>query len=268
MPSDLRSLAAFQEEIKDFRIVFCESTASTNRLAKELAEEGYPDKTLVIADSQYKGRGRRGRPWFSPGNSNIYMSLLLRPRGLDFTPQLITLSASLAVVTALNGLISFGSPDTAGGPAWPKWPNDIYWDRKKIGGVLTEAAFRMNSLSFLILGIGLNVNMDETAFPGDLAGKITSIKAETGKSSDRGELISEILRHFTNFYGDLFVSSSRLIRLWSGLSRTVNSPVRVLTAKGEISGVAVGIDGRGFLRVRKEGAEEVLINSADIEHLL
>ena len=167
LPKDLQSLVAFQEETDLFRLHFYEKVSSTNDIAQKLAKENHPHGTVVVADSQQRGRGRQGRVWLSPPGVNIYMSIILRPETTAFSPTLITLAASLATVMAIRSLVGSRQhgPDGRGSSAgdgqnaycilhtpyphinvWPKWPNDIYCEDGKLGGVLTEALIKRDKI--------------------------------------------------------------------------------------------------------------------------
>lgn len=133
-------------------VYYFESIDSTNRLAKELAKDGAPEGTLVVADRQTSGRGRLGRQWLSPPHSGLLMSLILRLRLTPLQAAQTTMICSLAIVDAIEQMI----PVTAK----IKWPNDIVIGGRKAGGLLTELGLRNDQLDFAVVGIGLNVNMD------------------------------------------------------------------------------------------------------------
>ncbi|MEC4684128.1 MAG: biotin--[acetyl-CoA-carboxylase] ligase [Nitrospirota bacterium] len=272
LPEDLQSLAAFQEETDLYRFSFYDSVSSTNDVALKLAREGNPHGTVVIADSQERGRGRHGRTWYSPPGVNIYMSIILNPGVITFHPALVTLSASLAVVNAVNSclLSQSGAGTVAKVPSvevWPKWPNDIYCNHRKLGGILTEASTARERIRFMVAGIGMNVNMQADQIPPDFRDNTTSLYSETGEVFDRGRVIVKILESFSRYYTLLFNDPASVIARWCKISHTINSYVKAVTPQGEIYGTALGLDDRGFLRLGKEGGEEVCLNTAEIVHL-
>jgi BirA family biotin operon repressor/biotin-[acetyl-CoA-carboxylase] ligase len=272
LPEDLQSLVALQEETDLYRFYFYDRVSSTNDVALKLAREGSPHGTVVIADSQERGRGRHGRSWFSPPGVNIYMSIILNPGAITFHPALVTLSASLAVVNAVNScLLSQSSAGkSAGVPSvevWPKWPNDIYCNHGKLGGILTEASTARERIRFMVTGIGINVNMQADRIPPDFRDNTTSLYSETGEVFERGRVIMKILEFFSRYYTLLFNDPVSVIALWCKISRTINSYVKAITPQGNIYGTALGLDDRGFLRLGKEGGEEISLSTAEIVHL-
>ncbi|MFB6263938.1 MAG: biotin--[acetyl-CoA-carboxylase] ligase, partial [Bradymonadaceae bacterium] len=168
-----------------------EKVESTNDLALEAADRGAEAGRCWVADHQTKGRGQRNRDgernrWFSPPDANIYASLLLRP---DLEPSRAS-AMSLAAGVALAGAIeSRGEVEL-----WIKWPNDLYIGERKLAGILTEASTADGELSAVVVGFGLNVNATEEQFEGELAGRATSLRAETGRRWDRMGLSLEIRR--------------------------------------------------------------------------
>lgn len=272
LPEDLQSLAAFQEETDLYRFRFYDRVSSTNDVAMKLAREGCPHGTVVIADSQEKGRGRHGRAWYSPPGVNIYMSIILNPGTITFHPALVTLSASLAVVNAINSCLlpQPGAGGIAGVPSvevWPKWPNDIYCNRRKLGGILTEASTARETIRFMVAGMGINVNMRADRIPPDFRDNATSLYSETGELFDRGRVIVKILEFFSGYYPLLFSDPASVIARWCKISHTINSYVKAITPEGEVYGTALGLDNRGFLRFRKDSGEEICLSTAEIIHL-
>lgn len=269
MPRDLQSLAVFQEETDFYRIHLYDVIGSTNDILYRFAEDGHPEGTVIVANAQEQGRGRLGRSWFSPPGVNIYLSILLRPKAFGFQPTLITISASLAVVEAIRGLEKpkFEIKDSKFYNVWSKWPNDIYFADKKLGGILTTASLRGVEGSFFVIGIGVNVNMRREDIPQDIRDNATSLYIEGGDVTDRGRLIASMLKSFQVYYIQLNKEPDTIVSSWCGISKTINSRVRAITQRGEIHGIATGIDERGFLRVIQDSGEEIMLNSAEVVHL-
>jgi BirA family biotin operon repressor/biotin-[acetyl-CoA-carboxylase] ligase len=281
LPKDLQSLAHFQEETDYYRIFFLESTSSTNDHAEKLAMENHPHGTVVIADHQKSGRGRHGRGWYSPPGVNIYMSIILRPENLPFSPTLLSIATSLAVVKALRQVlsgkqtveewpedkISGASSEGSSVEIWPKWPNDIYCGERKLGGILIEASTKGGKAGPIIIGIGVNVNLEWDALPGYLQGSTTSLYMIKGSYTERGPVAINILNSFRKYYHLMFSDPSSIIDTWSEMSHMINRYVRAVTPSGVIEGKVTGLDSRGFLRLQKRDGKEVSLSSAEIIQL-
>jgi BirA family biotin operon repressor/biotin-[acetyl-CoA-carboxylase] ligase len=157
---------------------------STNDRALAMMEGGEPEGTLVLAEEQIQGRGRRQRAWHSPPGLGIYASLILRPSlQADLLP-LVSFAAAVGAVVALESLSLTG--------ARIKWPNDILLGGKKAGGLLAEARGDGPGVG-VVVGLGLNVNQEEKDFPPELRGRITSLLLESGRVWDRQRILWEIL---------------------------------------------------------------------------
>jgi len=242
--------------------VYFKEVDSTNTTAMELARRGYPHATVVFADLQRQGRGRRGRHWFSPEGKNIYMSLIFRDTvGITY-PELITIYSAVCVVNAICKLI-----DKAKTHVWAKWPNDIYWDDRKLGGILTEGVVSSGKERFFVIGIGMNVNSSEEELLKNTEGRGTSLYVETGKQCRRDRVIREIAYSLVNSAG-LLENPQRLMDSWTSISRTPGAKVLVMGEKGAYKAVAIGLNERGHLVVRDEadGALRVL-SAEEVVHL-
>ena len=171
-------------------LVYLETVDSTNDLAKKLADQGAPEGTLVVADEQTGGKGRRGRAWCTPKGSAIAMTIVLRP---DIRPELasmVTLVMGLSVAKAIESLypVSVGI----------KWPNDVVVNGKKICGILTEMSAEMTGIHYLVIGTGINTNVEE--FPEEIQSVATSLIKELGEKVNRAELIAACLKYFEEYY--------------------------------------------------------------------
>ena len=172
-------------------IVYFDQIDSTNIKAKELAEQGYPSGTLVVADKQVAGRGRRGRNWDSPSGTGIFMTLMLKPEINPNNASMLTLVAALAVAEAIK--------DVTGLDARIKWPNDIVINGKKICGILTEMSAQFDYINPIVIGIGINVHNE--AFPEEISAVAGSILLESGgRRFRRAEIIEKTLEHFEEYY--------------------------------------------------------------------
>jgi BirA family transcriptional regulator, biotin operon repressor / biotin---[acetyl-CoA-carboxylase] ligase len=217
-----------------------ETIDSTNTRAVELARQGAPEGTLVLAEAQSAGRGRMGRRWVAPAGSSLLMTLILRPKLAPCQAQRATMVCSLAALEAIHRV--------TGLVAQVKWPNDIVLNGKKLGGILTELELCGDELVFVVVGHGLNVNLDPAAIPEALVPP-TSLMAEAGHPVAREGLLAALL----------LAIEARLDRMaggwspheeWRGHLATLGQPVRVGTAEEVIEGLAEDVDPDGALLVR------------------
>ena len=226
------------------RVYFAEEVDSTNTWGKRLAEEGAPHGTLIVADEQTQGRGRRGRSWKSPKGTNISMTLILRPDLEPSRASMLTIVMGLSVAQGLKELLEL--------PIEIKWPNDAVLNGHKLCGILTEMSAQIDYINYVVVGTGINVNLPE--IPEDLKEIATSLLIETGHTVNRAEVIGAVMRAFARNY-ESFIETRDL----SGLRDAYNEilanrdrQVRVLDPKDPYEGVALGINPRGELLVRKE----------------
>ncbi len=237
--------------------VFYPETGSTNTDAAELAAAGAAHGTLVIADRQKAGRGRRGRVWESPARENIFMSMVLRPRIAAEKAPMLTLVMALALAEGIS--------DISGVQAGIKWPNDIVIHRHKICGILTEMQMNSDgSIRDVVIGAGINVNMQE--FPASIRDMAGSLYTETGEKYDRNELIACVLEHFEKDY-DIFVKAESLAPLKTPYEErllNLGQEVRVLDPAGEYTGKARGITLTGELTVERENGNISEVNAGEV----
>jgi BirA family biotin operon repressor/biotin-[acetyl-CoA-carboxylase] ligase len=224
---------------------------STSDRAKELADAGAEHGTVVVAEAQTAGRGRRGRSWASPARRNLYFSVVLRPELPPARTAEITLVASVALCDALR---------QAGVRAGIKWPNDLLASGKKIAGILTELAAEPDRVHWIVLGAGVNVNARREDFPEELRGEATSVLLERGQAAPRAlfaaacftSLEEWLDRHAEEGFGPVREA-------WRARSVTLGREVVVKTDGREIAGTAEDIDEGGALLVRSgAGVERIL----------
>ena len=158
-------------------IIYFRETDSTNARAKYLAGDGTPEGTVIVAEKQTEGRGRRGRSWFSPPGEGIYTSVILRPPIPPNEAPKLTLLASVALAEALLSLTSL--------EVSIKWPNDILIRGREAAGILTEIGAEMDRIDYVVIGVGVNVNTPSKGLPPDIAHTATSVFMETGKEFPR-----------------------------------------------------------------------------------
>ncbi len=227
-----------------------ESVASTNDTARDLVRDGAVHGTVVVADEQTRGRGTKGRSWHSPRGRGLYASFILRwedPAEPGTPFPLLPLAAGLAAAEAVLG--------SAGVEARLKWPNDLVYERRKLGGILTEGVFRPGAPGHAIVGIGINVNHEPADFPGDLGRIATSIRLITGRPADREDLLGRLCRTLDSWYNSLIRGErEQIIRAYEGrMAFSPGARVRVTTVRGECGGVFRGLTQEGRLRLQGPG---------------
>jgi BirA family transcriptional regulator, biotin operon repressor / biotin---[acetyl-CoA-carboxylase] ligase len=231
------------------------SLPSTNDLAKDFARQGYPEGSVLLAETQTAGRGRLGRMWESPLGTGVYLSVILRPPLPPTELPKLTLTAAVAVVEALKKVTAL--------EIGIKWPNDILLDGKKLGGILTEMETESDQMSYVILGVGLNINTQ--VFPDCLQTLATSL-ASTGRTYSRLSIVRAFLRSMDELYG-CFLNQQfpEILNLWRRAAVTLGKPVTVKLGAQEISGLAVDVAPDGALLVEKPGGEVQRIISGEIQ---
>lgn len=223
-------------------VLYFDTIDSTNTKAQELAEKGYPSGTLVVADKQESGKGRRGRSWVSPSGTGIFMTLMIKPDINPNNASMLTLVAALAVAKAITSV--------TGEVALIKWPNDIVVNGKKVCGILTEMNAQFDYINNIVVGIGINVHNE--SFPEEISQMASSLMIEAGgKRFHRAQIIAETMSYFEQYY-DTFLKTqdlSALVREYDELLVNRNKSVRVLDPKEPFDGKAMGITPKGELIV-------------------
>lgn len=222
---------------KDLR--FYDTIDSTNLEVRRLAEAGAEHGLTVIAEEQVSGKGRRGRSWLGKAGTGIWMSFLLKPEIALENSSMLTLITALAVAKAINEVtnVSCGI----------KWPNDLIVNGKKVCGILTELSAQMDELNYIVVGLGINVNMEE--FPDDLKDKATSLQIETGKRIYRAPLAAKVLEYFEKYY-EQFIQTEDLSTFkdeYNHLLVHMNQKIRVIRGSKETIYTSHGINERGEL---------------------
>lgn len=238
------------------RLVYLPETDSTNIQARRLAENGYPNGTLVVADCQKAGKGRRGRSWSSPPGSSIYMSFLLKPDIPPYCASMITLIAGMAVTQAVKA--------ESGLDAQIKWPNDVVIRGRKICGILTEMTTELECIHYIVTGIGINVNQQE--FPEEIRDTATSLRIEAGRSINRSALIARSMERFEQYY-EQFLKTKDLSLLkadYEAMLANMGREVLVLDPAGEYRGICRGIDEGGQLLVELPDGGQKAVMSGEV----
>ena len=238
-------------------LLFFDSVASTNTIAMDMASQGCPEGTVVVADSQTAGKGRLGRTWISPPGKNVYLSIVLRP---DISPRdatAVTLLSAVACASAVR--------KTLGVPISIKWPNDLIIGHRKVGGILTEIKADIDRISYAVVGIGMNVNMTKQDIPDEIKQIASSLLIESDDHVSRTELAASLISEYDRWY-DLFLNGGKKVILdeWIGMSSTIGNPVRVVTGNGAFEGIADGIDDEGLLIIRLTDGTFRKISAGDV----
>jgi len=240
------------KEIKYFK-----ETESTNIIAREMASS-VDEGTIVIAESQTAGRGRLGRKWISP-EGGIWLSIILKPRIEPLYAPRITLLAGVSVAKTMQGF---------GLPAKIKWPNDILINGKKVCGILTEIGAEVDIVDYLVVGIGIDANVDTGAFPEEFRDNSTSLEKELGHKISRVAFVQKLLEEFEvlyiKFQKDGF---PQILEEWRNMSATIGQWVKITVQARTIYGEAIGVDNEGALIVETgEGHLEKIV-AGNCEHM-
>ena len=240
---------------RDIR-VFRETT-STNDIVDRLARDGVKEGVVVFSESQTKGRGRLGRKWLSPAKKGLWFSILLRP---NLRPPEMT-RLIVASATALRRAIQSHTRL----PFEIKWPNDILIRGKKVAGILTELSAELDRVKYVILGIGVDVNLNQSDFPSDLRKFATSLKAELGKAISRPELAVSILRELDRDYASLCNGRFQaLADEWEEHCTTIGHSVRIRVGDRQVVGRAESLGEDGALLVRTDHGHLERIVGGDV----
>ena len=243
------------------KLYYFDVTGSTNNDAKRLAEEGAPHGTVVVADIQNAGKGRRGRKWQTLSGTALSFTLLLRPEFAPDRASMLTLVMALSVSEAVEAV--------TGVEATIKWPNDIVVNKKKICGMLTEMTMtpEMDEIQYIVVGAGINVNNGSPdEFEEGIKQTATSLRIETGQRVSRATLLNGVLDRFEENYA-IFLQTLDLSRLRESYQRHlqgVGSEVRVLDPAGEYTGISQGINDQGELIVVKDNGERVKVYAGEV----
>jgi BirA family biotin operon repressor/biotin-[acetyl-CoA-carboxylase] ligase len=232
---------------------------STNLKAYQLALNGAEEGEVVIAESQDTGRGRLGRNWFSPPFLNLYLSVILKPRIPPHRASLITLMAAVATADAIQKF--------SGLHPLIKWPNDILLRDRKVAGLLNEIHSEMDHIHFVILGIGINLNMDEKRFPKGIREVATSLKREMGQTISRKAFLQTLLQELEEWY-TIFLKEGEaaILQAWRERAQIKGKRVKVTSFGETLAGVAVDVDSDGALILENEDGTRKRVVAGDIEY--
>jgi BirA family biotin operon repressor/biotin-[acetyl-CoA-carboxylase] ligase len=235
------------------KIIRVKSCPSTNTLAKDLALSGEKEGTVVISEEQTRGKGTKGRSWYSARRKGLYLSVILYPSRPDISLlSLVTgLAASDAVLSSFDVKVSL------------KWPNDLVWEGKKVGGILCESGYLGNRVNYAILGMGLNLNHDRGDFPEEIRQQAVSLKLITKEDIEEGQLLGNLWQELNHWYGQFLLAKREgIVKAFQ--KRSVLAVGREMTVDmdGEmISGIYRGINLQGGLILECEGEKKILFSA-------
>jgi BirA family biotin operon repressor/biotin-[acetyl-CoA-carboxylase] ligase len=237
----------------EHKIHYFPKVGSTMDAARELARQGAPEGTIVIAETQTHGRGRLSREWLSP-EGGVYFTLILRPRiGPAYAPR-VNLMAALAAAATIRRLFGL--------KAGLKWPNDVLIAGKKVCGILAEMDAEMDTVNFVNVGVGINANISISQFEKTAI----SLKEALGKEISRRELLGAMLMEMKRHQSVLM--KGKLLEEWKKLSATLNRDVKIMAPGEVIVGRAIDIDATGALIIRERDGSLKSVVAGDCIHLL
>jgi BirA family biotin operon repressor/biotin-[acetyl-CoA-carboxylase] ligase len=229
-------------------VYYYKEADSTNQIAKGLARQGAADGSLVVAEAQSAGHGRLSRGWFSPYGKGIWCSVILYPKINPIEVPPITMLTSVAIARAIKEVVGI--------EAGIKWPNDIYLKGKKVCGILTEMGAEMEQVKYLVLGVGLNVNIEAGDFPPFLKEVATSLKIESGRSVNRLRLLQATLKELEKLYLVwLEEGFTPILHQWKKLCVHLPGLVRLSSLKESWVGWVEDVDLSGALLLRLSTGE-------------
>jgi BirA family transcriptional regulator, biotin operon repressor / biotin---[acetyl-CoA-carboxylase] ligase len=228
------------------KVIVKDEVASTNDLAKSLASEGEEEGLVITAKTQVAGRGRMGRTWSSP-EGGLYLTVLLRPRIPVHDMLRMTVLACVPVAQTIE--------EASGCATTIKWPNDVEINGKKVAGLLVESSSKGGEIAYLVLGIGINLNLEPESLG---VPEATSVSACTGKAIDREAFLNILLYRLDTFYAT-FLKGTFDMAEYTKRSSIIGSEVQVEMGGTTIVGRATGVDATGALiLITHEGGEHRL----------
>ncbi|MEN6508714.1 MAG: biotin--[acetyl-CoA-carboxylase] ligase [Smithella sp.] len=238
------------------RLHYYKDIGSTNDEAFRLGEEGAPEGTVLIAESQSSGRGRMQRIWYSPPGANIYTSMILRPPVGTIQATQIPIAAGVAVAETIN--------EFCPGKASIKWPNDVLIGGKKVCGILAQMKMSGQTVDFIVVGIGINVNLAREQYPHDIQEIATSLAIEAGREISRPDLIIRLYENMAKWYRELTRNGFSAVReRWLNLSEMIGKTVSVMFQNETVSGKAVGLDEDGSLILMTANNQKLTVSAGD-----
>ena len=256
-PSEIKPI--LKTECMGKTIHYFDTLDSTNAKAYQLALEGAEEGEVVISERQERGKGRLGRQWFSPPFLNLYLSVILRPNISPHQASLITLMAAVATADAIrefSGLLPL-----------IKWPNDILLRDRKVAGLLNEIRSEIDRIHFVILGVGVNLNSDESMFSKEIRAVATSLRIEMGQTISRKVFLRVFLQELERWYS-IFINegSSAILQAWRSRAHIKGRRVKITSFGETLSGTAINVDSEGALILETADGERKRVVAGDVEY--
>jgi BirA family transcriptional regulator, biotin operon repressor / biotin---[acetyl-CoA-carboxylase] ligase len=250
--------ALLRSRKRDFPLTVLDTVDSTNDEAARQLAAGRPAPFVVLAREQTRGRGRFGRVWHSHDQQNLYASFAFRPH---ITPQRMPTFTLWMGVSICELITNFCSVR-----AGLKWPNDIVFDGRKAGGMLTEARIDSDQMRDLVFGLGLNINQPAGSWPVELAHRATSLAAETGKPIDLNHFAAALIGRVFLAYNQFIAGdhTEALATSWKDYDVLRGHPIAVLNGTQRIEGTAAGIDEAGSLLLRNSRGETQRFSAGEV----
>lgn len=228
---------------------------STNDVLKALAKQGAPEGTALMAGAQTAGRGRLGRSFQSPAQGGVYLSLLLRPQCPPAQLMHLTCAVGVAMCQAVE--------ETAGVRPGIKWINDLVWQRRKLGGILTELGLTPGGLvDYAIVGIGINCATPN--FPPELQSNVTSLEDLAGQPIPRETLAAAMLTNLAKMAQDLLPQQTQILEQYRRDCITIGQEIRVVQGDSIRHGQAIDVDNQGALVVRYPDGSQEAVNAGEV----
>ena len=228
------------------RVYYFEEIDSTQNFAQNIAADKKENGTIIIAEKQTSGRGRLDRKWTSP-KGGIWFSLIIHPKFDVSSSTLIPILSAVALSKSIKSVLDIETE--------VKWPNDITMNGKKVAGVLVDASFQTNSIDYLILGIGINFDIDTKKLEKRLTKTpnfygIDSLREKEDKTPPK-KLLKEFLLQFEkNLFQLDKGEKSKIIKEWTKRAAGIGEKITINTSNGKISGISQGIDNDGALKIK------------------
>ncbi len=248
--------AGLNTNLPEGEVLVFDSIDSTNEEGKRRALDGAPGDSIYIAEEQTSGKGRRGRVWSSPKGQDLFFSLLYYPDLEVFKLPMLTLIAALAAAETAS--------EWAGEKVFIKWPNDLVLHGKKICGILTEMGAEPDRISYVVIGLGFNLN--RMTFEKEIEDMASSIRKETGKTVDRTKFFCTFYRRFREKYRQFLKDEDLafMMKDYNDLLINAGRELKVITKDGEKTCRGVGVNKNGELIVEDENGRKEYIFSGEV----
>jgi len=222
-----------------------------------MAEKEAVSGTVVVAEEQTTGKGRMERVWYSPSGQGLWFSVILRPEISPVDASKLTLMCAVGVAKTIR--------ETVGIPAGIKWPNDVLIGNRKVSGILIEMNAEIDKINYLVVGIGVNVNLDRAQVPGELSDIAVSLEEQNRLKVTRIQLLAALLNNLDSLYLDFLDGKfNQILTAWKEMSITLNRWVKVVSGNYVEEGIAFDLDDDGALILMKKDGSIKRVLSGDV----